>query len=72
MCFVLAYVWLIFAVLNIKNMTANDKYSIVDGLKIKMYYLEQKFSHVKEIEGRPSDAGYCAAKRSGGEAMIFL
>lgn len=29
----------------------DNYYSVVDGLTIKMYYLEQKFSHVKEIEG---------------------
>ena len=28
----------------------NDEFSVVDGLTIKMYYLEQKFLHVKEIE----------------------
>ena len=28
----------------------DNYYSVVDGLTIKMYYLEQKFSHVKEIE----------------------
>ncbi|MBQ6083013.1 MAG: hypothetical protein IJK92_01490 [Bacteroidales bacterium] len=29
----------------------NDEYSVEDGLTIKMYYFEKKFSHVKQIEG---------------------
>lgn len=28
----------------------DNYYSVVDGLTIKTYYLEQKYSHVKEIE----------------------
>ena len=32
----------------------NDEYSVEDGLTIKMYYFEKKFSHVKEVEGPKS------------------
>lgn len=51
----------------------NDEYSVDDGLMIKMYFfLEKKFSHVKEIEGRPSGACHRTAKRGGGEALKIL